>query len=189
MSLDAAATPIATADHAAAATTMTRSLRVAETLATLRHHRWPGRATFAARLAHLERLLQQHFDRLPNPPFRPRVALSVRLSLDELASVLPPTEQRLLVHLRARQPLRRLDGPRNDRLQRLLSRIQVYCGSAARHRLMQPYDRPGHDHCLRRHRTLLPRERFRPLRLWMPRGSRPPWVVRPARPVPATRAV
>ena len=116
-------------------------------------------------------------------------AVRLRLSLNELASVLPPTEQRLLVHLRARKPLCRLDGPRNARLQRLLSRVQTYCGSAARHRLMQPYDRPGHQHRLRRHRTLLPRERFRPLRLWVPRGFHPPGVVRHACPVPATRAV
>jgi hypothetical protein len=124
----------------------------------------------------LERLLQQHFDRLPNARFTPRVEMPIRLSLDDLALILPRTEQRLLAHLRATKPLRALDGTpgfhttsrRNERLQRLLARVQIYCGSAARHRLMQPYDRPGHEHRLRVRRRLLPPSRFRPLRLWVP---------------------
>jgi hypothetical protein len=141
---------------------------------------WQERATFSARLVALERALQADLDRLQDVQFTPRVPVTVRLTLDELATLLPPAEHRLLVHLRARRPLRALDGTpgfrttsrRNERLQRLLSRVQAYCGSAVRHRLMQPYDRPGHRHRLRPgpRRRLMARQRLEPLRLWVPRA-------------------
>jgi hypothetical protein len=59
----------------------------------------------------------------------------------------------------------------NYRLQRLLSRIHRYCGSSVRDRLMQPYDRTGHDHRRRpgRPRRLLPYGHFPQLRVWVPR--------------------
>jgi len=53
----------------------------------VRRHPWPARTTFNARLAMLERLLQRHFDRLPNVPFVPRVEMKLRLSLDDLALI------------------------------------------------------------------------------------------------------
>jgi hypothetical protein len=141
---------------------------------------WPARATFAARLAALEYALQVEFDSAEGVPWTRRVPVTVRLTLDELAAMLPPAEHRLLVHLQARKPLRALDGTpgfrtrsrRNARLQLLLSRVQAYCGSAVRHRLMQPYDRPGHLHRLRPgpQRRLMARQRLEPLRLWVPRA-------------------
>ena len=140
---------------------------------------WPARATFTARLAALEYALQVEFDRAEDSPSSPRLPVTVRLTLDELAAILPPAEHRLLVHLRARNPLRALDGTagfrttsrRNARLQLLLSRVHAYCGSAVRHRLMQPYDRPEHLHRLRPgpRRRLMARQRLEPLRLWVPR--------------------
>jgi hypothetical protein len=149
---------------------------VAEVIA----RRWPSRATFKARLAALENALQVEFDRVPDQPSATRVPVTIRLTLEELAAILPPTEHRLLVHLQARNPLRALDGTpgfrtrsrRNKRLQLLLSRVQAYCGSAVRHRLMQPYDRPGHQHRLRPgpRRRLMARQRLEPLRLWVPRA-------------------
>src|SRR5215831_16227971 len=51
----------------------------------------------------LKRALQALVDRLPNGPFTPRVPVTVRLTLDDLAEILPPAEQRLLAHLRARR--------------------------------------------------------------------------------------
>jgi len=141
---------------------------------------WPARATFTARLAALEYALQVELDRAEDSPSSPRLPVTVQLTLDELASILPPAEQRLLIHLRTRKPLRALDGTpgfrsrtrRNARLQLLLSRVQVYCGSAVRHRLMQPYDRPGHRHRLRPgpRRRLMAHQRLKPLRLWVPRA-------------------
>jgi len=141
---------------------------------------WPARATFTARLAALEYALQVELDRVEDPSSALRLPVTVRLTLDELAAILPPAEHRLLAHLRARKPLRALDGTpgfrttsrRNARLQLLLSRVQCYCGSAVRHRLMQPYDRPGHRHHLRRgpRRRLMARQRLEPLRLWVPRA-------------------
>jgi hypothetical protein len=115
---------------------------------------WAPQASFASRLLALQRALQTHIDRQPDLFARPRVAVTIRLTLDDLAWLLPPAEQRLLAHLRARKPLRALDGTRgchtvsrrNERLQRLLSRVHAYCGAPTRHRLMQPYDRPGHHH-------------------------------------------
>ena len=98
---------------------------------------WPARATFTARLAALEDALQVEFDRGEDQLFTIRVPVTVRLTLDDLAAILPPAEQRLLAHLQARKPLRALDGTpgcrtrsrRNERLQLLLSRVQAYCGS------------------------------------------------------------
>jgi hypothetical protein len=152
---------------------------------------WPARATFTARLAALEYALQVELDRVEGPTSTPRLPVTVRLTLDELAAILPPAEHRLLVHLRARKPLRALDGTpgfrtrsrRNARLQLLISRVQAYCGSAARHRLMQPYDRPGHLHRLRPgpRRRLMARQRVEPLRLWVPRAVfhlHPDWFTR-----------
>jgi len=141
---------------------------------------WPARATFTARLAALEYALQVEFDRFEDPSFTPRVPVTVRLTLDELAAILAPAEHRLLAHLRARKPLRALDGTpgfrttsrRNARLQLFLSRVHAYCGSAVRHRLMQPYDRPGRLHRLRPgpRRRLMARQRLEPLRFWVPRA-------------------
>jgi hypothetical protein len=151
---------------------------------------WAPSVPFKARLVALERALQAFVDRLPSAPFTRRVPVSVRLTLDDLAVILPPTEQRLLTHLRARRPLRDLDGTpgfhtrsrRNERLQRLLSRIQTYCGSAVRYRLMQPYDRPGHPHrlCPGPRRRLASSACFEPLRLWVPPAflrTHPSWSV------------
>jgi hypothetical protein len=131
-----------------------------------------------SRLLALQRALQTEIDRQPDLFARPRIAVTIRLTLDDLAWLLPPAEQRLLAHLRARKPLRALDGTRgchtvsrrNERLQRLLSRVQAYCGAPTRHRLMQPYDRPGHQH---RHRAgvrrrLIPLTRLPVLVLWVP---------------------
>jgi hypothetical protein len=141
---------------------------------------WPVRATFTARLAALEYALQVELDRAEGPTSTRRLPVTVQLTLDELAAILPPAEHRLLAHLRARKPLRTLDGTpgfrttsrRNVRLQLLLSRVQAYCGSAVRHRLMQPYDRPGHRHKLRAgpRRRLMTHQRLKPLRLWVPRA-------------------
>jgi hypothetical protein len=141
--------------------------------------RWAPQATFAARLCGLERDLQAVLDRIPKLTNAPRVPATLRLDLDDLATLLPPTEKALLDHLRARRPLKALDGGpgfktvsrRNERLQCLLSRVTVYCGSCARYDLMQPYDRPGHRHRPRRgpRRRMLPLDRFPPIRVWVPR--------------------
>ncbi|HLK09792.1 MAG TPA: hypothetical protein VKW76_00245 [Candidatus Binatia bacterium] len=143
-------------------------------------HPWSPRVPFRARLCALQRELQRHCDRRSTPSFTARVAVTGRLRLDQLAQLLPPAEARLLAHLRARKPLTALDGTpgfrtvsrRNEHLQRLLSRINVYCGSAVRHRLMQPYDRPGHRHRPRRgrRRRLIPADHFPQLRLWVSAG-------------------
>src|SRR5437016_33011 len=102
---------------------------------------WAPTATFETRLGELRRLVQERSDRLPRKlDFLPRVPIVLPLLLDDLALVLPPSEQGLLEHLRARRPLRALLGTPgfhsvsrlNHRLQRLLSRIQAYCGSAVR---------------------------------------------------------
>ena len=141
---------------------------------------WPATATFETRLGELRRLVQERSDRLPRKlDFLPRVPIVLPLLLDDLALALPPSEQGLLEHLRARRPLRALLGTHgfhsvsrlNHRLQRLLSRIHAYCGSAVRHRLMQPYDRPGHDHRRRpgRPRRLRPADEFPALLVWVPR--------------------
>jgi hypothetical protein len=141
--------------------------------------RWHPCTPFDKRLVTLRRVLQAALDQLPvRHSYEPRIAVTVRLELEELALLLPPTEQRLLAHLRARKPLRSLIGTRgfrtaarlNERLQRLLSRIQAYCGSPVRHRLMQPYDRPGHAHRRRPGppRRMIPDERLPELRLWVP---------------------
>jgi hypothetical protein len=52
----------------------------------------------------------------------------------------------------------------------VLSRINRYCGSPVRNRLMQPYERPGHAHRRRPgpRRRLLPADRFPALRFWVP---------------------
>jgi len=114
----------------------TDSMREIREALAARH--WAPTATFETRLGELRRLLQQRFDRLPRDlEFLPRVPIVLPLSLNDLALVLPPSEQRLLEHLRARRPLRARVGSAgfhsisrlNDRLQRLLSRIQAYCGS------------------------------------------------------------
>jgi hypothetical protein len=141
---------------------------------------WAPTVPFSIRLGELRGLLQARFDRLPRSrDFAPRVPIALPLPLDDLALVLPPSERRLLDHLRARRPRRDLVRTRsfhsvsrlNHRLQRLASRIQVYCGSAARHRLMQPYDRPGHDHRRRpgRPRRMLSTDRFPQMRVWVSR--------------------
>ena len=141
---------------------------------------WPPTVPFSTRLSELRRLLQARFDRLPrSSAFVPRVPIALPLPLDDLVLVLPPSERRLLHHLRARRPLRDLVGTPgfhsvsrlNHRLQRLASRVQMHCGSAVRHRLMQPYDRPGHDHRRRpgRPRRMLSTDRFPKMRVWVPR--------------------
>src|SRR5262245_47868886 len=150
----------------------------AELAARLHERRWAPQATFAARLSDLERDLQAVLNRVPNLTGAPRVAATLRLSLDDLAAILPPAEKALLDHLRTRRPLKGLDGTpgfktvsrRNERLQGLLSRVTVYCGSYARYDLMQPYDRPGHRHRPRRgpRRRMLPLDRFPPICAWVP---------------------
>jgi hypothetical protein len=140
--------------------------------------RWAPQATFAARLSGLERDLQAVLNRVPNPTNAPRVAATLRLDLNDLATLLPPAEKALLDHLRARRPLNALDGNagfrtvsrRNERLQRLLSRVTAYCGSCTRYDLMQPYDRPGHRHRPRRgpRRRMLPLDGFPPICVWVP---------------------
>src|SRR5262249_20346273 len=92
-------------------------------------------------------------------------------------------EKRVLDHLRARKPLGSLIGTPGHRsrshldatLQTVLSRIQVYCGSVVRHRLMLRYDRPGHHHRRRigRPRSLICRERLPAIVLWVPAIQRP----------------
>ena len=155
-------------------------MTMAEALAArLRARRWAPNATFAARLVSFERDLQAVLDRVPDPRSAPRVPATLRLALDDLAVLLPPAEKALLDHLRERRPLKALDGTpgfktvsrRNERIQRLLSRVTGYCGSGARYDLMQPYDRPGHRHRPRRgpRRRMQPAGRFRPLRVWVPR--------------------
>jgi hypothetical protein len=139
----------------------------------------PTTTTFAARLSAFERRLQNVLDRVPNPKRAPRVAATLRLALDDLATLLPPAEKRLLDHLRARRPLSALDGRagfktvsrRNERLQRLLSRVTAYCGSCTRYDLMQPYDRPGHRHRSRRgpRRRMLSQDCFPSICVWVPR--------------------
>jgi len=135
--------------------------------------------TFRSRLAAFRARLQAVLDERPaDAMFEPRLPVRVRLTVDDLAALLPPAERRLLGHLRARKPLRGLVGLPGYRsqarlsttLQRLLSRVQVYCGAQARHSLMAPYDRPGHHHRRRvgRPRSLIPRDRLPPLILWVP---------------------
>jgi hypothetical protein len=141
--------------------------------------RWSPQATFAARLSSLERDLQAVLNRVPNVSNAPRVPATLRLDLDDLATLLPPAERALLDHLRARRPLNALDGTagfrtvsrRNERLQRLLSRVTAYCGSCTRYDLMQPYDRPGHTHRPRHgpRRRMLPGDSFPPICVWVPR--------------------
>jgi hypothetical protein len=150
----------------------------AELAARRRARRWSPQATFAARLSGLERDLQAVLNRVPNLTNAPRVPATVCLDLDDLATLLPPAENALLDHLRARRPLSALDGMagfrtvsrRNERLQRLLSRVTAYCGSCTRYDLMQPYDRPGHKHRPRRgpRRRMLPLDRFPPICVWVP---------------------
>jgi hypothetical protein len=141
---------------------------------------WPPTLPFSTRLCELRRLLQGRFDRLPaDAGFGARVPIIVPLTLEDLALLLPPSEHRLLEYLRSRQRLRAFVGTPgfhstsrlNHRLQRLLSRVHAYCGSAVRHRLMQPYDRPGHDHRRRsgRPRRMRPTDHFPALRVWAPR--------------------
>src|SRR5436309_11496053 len=148
--------------------------------AALTARRWAPTVPFPTRLGELRRLLQTRFDRLPRSrDFLPRMPIPLPLSLDDLALILPPSEHRLLDHLCARRPLRDLLGlpgfhsvsRLNSRLQRLASRVQVYCGSAVRHRLLQPYDRPAHDHRRRpgRPRRMLSTDRFPQMRVWVPR--------------------
>lgn len=152
---------------------------LAELHAELAQLRWAPRTPFSARLAKFRELVQSFFSAVPPlSPFEPRTAVTPRLTLDELAPLLPPTEQRLLAHLRARQRLRDLIGQPGfhsaSRMhavtQRVLSRINRYCGSAVRNRLMQPYERPGHAHRRRPgpRRRLLPADRFPALVLWLP---------------------
>ena len=135
--------------------------------------------SFRARLAAFRARLQAILDDIPaDEVFQPRLPVTIRLSLDDLTALLPPAEGRLLVHLRAREPLRALVGRpgfRNrarldETLQRLLSRVQVYSGERVRHGLMQFHDRPGHDHHRRvgRPRSLIPPDRLPPLLLWAP---------------------
>ena len=142
---------------------------------------WARTTTFRSRLAALRGRLQAILDQRSVPgAFQPRLPVTLRLSVDDLARLLPPAEGRLLAHLRARKPLGGLVGVPgfrsrarlNATLQTLLSRIQVYCGSVVRHRLMQPYDRPGHWHHRRvgRPRTLIRREQLPALTLWAPVG-------------------
>ena len=146
----------------------------------LNAQKWAPTTPFSTRLGELRRLLQQRFDRLPrNPDFDPRVPVVLRLTLDDLALLLPPSERYLLEHLRARKPLCALVGTPgfhsrsrvNHRLQRVISRVHKYSGSVARHRLMGPYDRPGHRHHRRpgRPRRLRPLDEFPQLRVWLPR--------------------
>jgi len=141
---------------------------------------WAPTVPFLTRLGELRYLLQARFDQLPRSRgCVPRVPIAVPLPLDDLALVLPPSERRLLDHLCARKPLRDLLGlpgfhsvsRLNFRLQRLAARVQAYCGSAVRHLLMQPYDRPGHAHRRRpgRPRRMLPTDRFPQMRVWVRR--------------------
>ena len=141
---------------------------------------WAPTVPFSTRLGEMRWLLQTRFDRLPRSrELIPRVPIVLPLPLDDLALVLPPSERRLLDHLCARRPVRELLGSPgfhsisrlNHRLQRLASRVQVYCGSAVRHRLMQPYDRPGHDHRRRpgRPRRMLSTDGFPQMRGWVSR--------------------
>lgn len=141
---------------------------------------WRPTTPFAARLAAFRRLAQNSLDRAPSrDPFEVRVPITLKLTIDDLATLLPPAEHRLLEHIRARKPLDELIGTTgfhsvsrlNRRLQTLLSRISVYCGSVARHRLMGVYDRPGHGHRRRRGRPrkLRRRDQFPEFRLWIPR--------------------
>src|SRR5438093_872070 len=97
---------------------------------TIAGHEWSPTTAFPARLEHLRRLLQDEVNGLPaRPSFSPRVPIVFDLALDDLALVLPPSECRLLAHLRTRRPLRALIGTPgfhgvsrlNQRLQRLLS--------------------------------------------------------------------
>src|SRR5205823_5296183 len=135
---------------------------------------------FSTRFSALRRLVQETLNRLPSEAtFLARVPVRLRLTLDDLALVLPPSERRLLDHLRARKPLRALVGTPgfhtvrrlNERLQRLLWRVRAYCGAHLGHQLMQPYDRPGHLHRRRpgRPRRLPPCDNQRGLLVWMPR--------------------
>lgn len=145
---------------------------------------WAPTVPFRSRLATFRGELQTVLDKHASADcFQPRLPVTVRISLDELAGLLPPAEGRLLVHLRARRPLERLVGSPgyrsrarlNAALQRLLSRIQAYCGAHVRHAVMQRYDRPGHHHRRRvgRPRTLLPRDQLPALVLWVPAIPRP----------------
>jgi len=142
--------------------------------------RWAPTVSFSTRLGELRQLLQTRLDRLPRSrELVPRVPIVMPLLLDDLALVLPPSERRLLDHLRARRPLRDLIGTPgfhsisrlNHRIQRLASRVQVYSGPAVWHRLLQPYDRPAHDHRRRpgRPRRMLSTDRFPQMRVWVPR--------------------
>jgi len=143
-----------------------------------RDRAWATFVPFRARLATFQRELQAVLDTQSSAGFQPRSAVTLRLCLDDLATLLPPAEERLLAHLRARQPLGCLIGSpgfrtrarMNTTLRRLLSRIQAYCRARVRHAVMQAYDRPAHDHRRRvgRPRTLVPRERLPPLVVWVP---------------------
>jgi hypothetical protein len=134
--------------------------------------------TFAARLAVLRRVYQEYLDERTFDPFPelPKVRVTTRLPLHFLAHILPPTEQRLLEHLQARRPLDELIGQPgfpdrrrlNRLLQRLLSRVQTYVGSTARHRLMKPYDYRRNRHRLGRRRRMIPRQELPELWLYAP---------------------
>jgi hypothetical protein len=152
---------------------------VAEIREALATRAWAPTIPFTTRLGTLRRLLQERVNRLhPGPALVPRLPIVFGLGLDDLALILPPSEHQLLAHLRARKPLRALVGTPgfhnvsrlNERLQRLLSRVQGYCGSAVQHRLMATFDRPGHHHRRRpgRPRRLRPRDDFPVLRVWAP---------------------
>ena len=149
----------------------------------LKARQWPPSTPFRTRLRALQEVLQGVFDRAPKPEASvARVAVTMRLSLGDLAVLLPPAEQRLLAHLRARRPLKALLGTPgfhsrrrlDDHLRLVVSRVDAYCGAEVRRRLLQPYDRPGHDHHRRpgRPRRIVAAERFPILRIWAP-----PWFV------------
>jgi hypothetical protein len=129
-----------------------------------RHTTFHPTTTFSARLSMASDRIQAQVDRLPTL-FVPRVQVTTLLTLEELALLLPPAEQRLLVHAQSGAPLDALLGTpgfrsrkrRDDRLRLLLSRIAVYCGRVAHRRFVRRYlgkRRRG------RPRTLVPRERL-----------------------------
>jgi hypothetical protein len=137
-----------------------------------RHATFHPATTFAARLSMASALIQAQVDRLPTR-FVPRIQVTTLLTLEELALLLPPAEQRLLAHLQSGAPLNALlETPgfrnrkrRDDRLRLLLSRIAVYCGRAVHRRFVRRYlgkRRSG------RARTLVPRERLPQFSFFVP---------------------